>query len=213
MVGGRIRVLIAEDQQLIRQAVGALLVGDLIEIVGEAGDGLVAVDMAGVIQPDVVLMDIAMPKLDGIEATRRIKRLAPKVRVLMLTSTVSERQAADAVAAGADGYALKLLGRDELMAAMARVRAGTTYLAPGLDAAKVREMVEEQSFERPVALTAREREVVRLIAQGMSNREIADALNVAFKTADAHRTNAMQKLGVHNSAELATYAIRLGLIE
>jgi len=213
MLGGRIRILIAEDHQLIRQALGALLLGEQVEIVGEAGDGLAAVDLAGAIQPDVVLMDIAMPKLDGVEATRRIKRLAPKVPVLMLTSTASERQAADALAAGADGYALKMLGREELMAALAQVRAGKTYLAPGLDATKVRDLVDELSFDQRVALTAREREVVRLIAQGMSNREIAGALNVAFKTADAHRTNAMQKLGVHNSAELATYAIRHGLIE
>lgn len=133
--------------------------------------------------------------------------------MLVLTSTASERQAADAVAAGADGYALKQLGHDELVAAIAQVRTGKTYLAPGLDPAKFREMVAASTPDNRAALTTRERQVVQLIARGLSNREVAAALSVAFKTADAHRTNAMQKLGIHNSAELAAYAIRHGLIE
>jgi len=205
-----IRILIADDHRLVRQALGALLIGEDVEIVGEADNGLEAVELVRSTNPDVVLMDVAMPTLDGVEAIRRIKRLAPKVRVLVLTSTASERQAAAALAAGAAGCALKLLGHSELMEAITQVRAGKTYLAPGLDSAKVWELVA--GHDDRTALTARERQVVQLIAGGRSSREIADQLGVAFKTADAHRTNAMQKLGIHNSAELAAYAIRHGLI-
>lgn len=207
-----IRILIAEDQQLVRQGLAALLKAEDIEIVGQAEDGDGAVEMARALKPDIVLMDLSMPVLDGVEATRRIKRMAPQIRVLILTVANCERRVAEALAAGADGYALKKLGHDELMAAIASVRAGRHYLGPGLNEEAVREFLDGADTVA-VALTAREREVLRLIAQGLKNREIADTLSIAIKTVETHRTKIMQKLDLHNSAELATYAMRRGMIE
>lgn len=207
-----IRILIAEDQLLVRQGLAALLKAEDVEIIGEAEDGAAAVDMAKSLKPDIVLMDLSMPGLDGVEATRRLKRAAPQIRVLILTIANCERRVAEALAAGADGYALKRLGHEELMAAINSVRMGRQYLGPGLDAELVREHLDGGEANVP-SLTAREMEVLRLIAQGLKNREIADTLSIAIKTVETHRTKIMQKLDLHNSAELATYAIRRGLIE
>lgn len=207
-----IRILIAEDQQLVRQGLAALLKAEDIEIIGEAEDGEAAVDMARSLRPDIVLMDLSMPVLDGVEATRRIKRVAPQIKVLILTVANCERRVAEALAAGADGYALKKLGHDELLAAITAVRSGKHYLGPGLNEEAVREYLDGADTVA-VALTAREREVLRLIAQGLKNREIAETLSIAIKTVETHRTKIMQKLDLHNSAELATYAMRRGLIE
>lgn len=207
-----IRILIAEDQQLVRQGLAALLKVEDVEIVGEAEDGVAAIDMARALKPDIVLMDLSMPTLDGVEATRKLKRAMPQVRVLILTVANCERRVAEALAAGADGYALKKLGHEELMAAINSVRAGRPYLGPGLNEAQVREYLDGCDNSN-VSLTAREREVLRLIAQGLKNREIAETLSIAIKTVETHRTKIMQKLDLHNSAELAAYAIRRGLIE
>ncbi|MCA1907499.1 MAG: response regulator transcription factor [Magnetospirillum sp.] len=207
-----IRILIAEDQLLVRQGLAALLKAEDVQIVGEAEDGAAAVDMAKSLRPDIVLMDLSMPVLDGVEATRRLKRAAPQIRVLILTVANCERRVAEALAAGADGYALKRLGHEELMAAINSVRMGRQYLGPGLDVELVRDHLDGGDANVP-ALTARELEVLRLIAQGLKNREIADTLSIAIKTVETHRTKIMQKLDLHNSAELATYAIRRGLIE
>lgn len=207
-----IRILIAEDQLLVRQGLAALLKAEDVEIIGEAEDGVSAVDMAKSLKPDIVLMDLSMPGLDGVEATRRLKRAAPQIRVLILTIANCERRVAEALAAGADGYALKRLGHEELMSAINSVRMGRQYLGPGLDVELVREHLDGGEANVP-SLTAREMEVLRLIAQGLKNREIADTLSIAIKTVETHRTKIMQKLDLHNSAELATYAIRRGLIE
>lgn len=207
-----VRILIAEDQQLVRQGLIALLAVDDVTIVGEAEDGKGAVEMAKALSPDVVLMDLSMPVLDGVEATRRIKQLAPQVRVLVLTVANCERRVAEALAAGADGYALKKLGHAELMAAIAAVCGGKTYLGPGLSEDLVKEYLEGSELGGG-SLTARERQVLQLIARGLKNREIADELGIAIKTVETHRTKIMQKLDLHNSAELAAYAIRRGLIE
>jgi two-component system response regulator NreC len=207
-----VRILIAEDQQLVRQGLVALLAVDDVTIVGEAEDGKGALEMARTLSPDVVLMDLSMPELDGVEATRRIKQVAPQVRVLVLTVANCERRVAEALAAGADGYALKKLGHAELMAAINAVCAGKTYLGPGLSEELVKEYLEGSDMAGG-SLTAREREVLQLIARGNKNREIADDLGIAIKTVETHRTKIMQKLDLHNSAELAAYAIRRGLIE
>jgi DNA-binding NarL/FixJ family response regulator len=157
-------------------------------------------------------MDLSMPELDGVEATRRIKQVAPQVRVLVLTVANCERRVAEALAAGADGYALKKLGHAELMAAIHAVCSGKTYLGPGLSEDLVKEYLDGVELAGG-SLTAREREVLQLIARGLKNREIADDLGIAIKTVETHRTKIMQKLDLHNSAELAAYAIRRGLIE
>jgi len=208
---GLVRILIAEDQELVRQGLAALLKTEAVDIVGEAEDGAAAVEMTRALRPDIVLMDLSMPTLDGVEATRRIKRASPQIRVLILTIANCERRVAEALAAGADGYALKKTGHAELMSAIGTVCAGKTYLGPGLNEDMVREILD--GGEAGAVLTARESEVLRLIAQGLKNREIADTLSIAIKTVETHRTKIMQKLDLHNSAELATYAIRRGLID
>ncbi len=208
-----VRIVIAEDQELVRQGLVALLATDDVTVVGEAEDGKGAVAMALSLLPDVVLMDLSMPELDGVEATRRIKQKTPQVKVLVLTIANCERRVAEALAAGADGYALKKLGHGELMAAVNAVCSGKTYLGPGLSADLVKEYLEGADAGGGGSLTGRERQVLRLIAQGQKNREIADELGIAIKTVETHRTKIMQKLDLHNSAELAAYAIRRGLIE
>ena len=207
-----IRILIAEDQQLVRQGFAALLKSEDVEIVGEVEDGVAAVEMAKVLRPDIVLMDMSMPLLDGVEATRRIKRAQPGVRVLILTIANCEHRVAEALAAGADGYALKRLSHGQLMEAIVSVCAGRSYLGPGLNGDLVKEYLNGGEAQG-AKLTAREAQVLRLIAQGLKNREIADSLTIAIKTVETHRTKIMQKLDLHNSAELATYAIRRGLID
>lgn len=207
-----IRILIAEDQLLLRQGLAALLKAEDVEIVGEVEDGAAAVEMAKALKPDIVLMDLSMPTLDGVEATRKLKRAVPQVRVLIFTIANCERRVAEALAAGADGYALKKLGHEELMAAIHSVRSGRPYLGPGLNESQVREYLDGTDISNP-SLTVREHEVLRLIAQGLKNREIAETLSIAIKTVETHRAKIMQKLDLHNSAELAAYAIRRGLIE
>ena len=207
-----IRLLIAEDQQLIRQGLAALLGDEDLVIEGEASDGVVAVEMCMSLRPDLVLMDLAMPGLDGVEATRRIKRAMPHVRVLILSGASFENRVAEAFAAGADGYALKKLGQDELKLAIRAVASGKRYLSPSIDPELVREYIEAEATIG-VKLTDREREVLQLIAKGFKNREISLTLKIAVKTVETHRTKIMQKLDLHNSAELATYAIRRGMIE
>ncbi len=207
-----IRLLIVEDQKLVRQGLAVLLSGNDIVIEGEASDGVAAVDLARTLAPDVVLMDLSMPGLDGVEATRRIKAGAPSVRILVLSSSSVENRVAEAIAAGADGYASKLMGQDELIAAIHTVHSGKRYLGPGIDPELVREYIEAEATVG-VKLTDREREVLQLIAKGFKNREISATLKIAVKTVETHRTKIMQKLDLHNSAELATYAIRRGMIE
>jgi len=207
-----IRLLIAEDQQLIRQGLAALLGDEDIVIEGEASNGADAVALAIRLRPDLVLMDLSMPGLDGVEATRRIKHTLPQIRVLVLSGASFENRVAEAFAAGADGYALKKLGQDELKSAIRAVAAGRRYLGPGIDPDLVREYIEAEATVG-IKLTDREREVLQLIAKGFKNREISDTLKIAVKTVETHRTKIMQKLDLHNSAELATYAIRRGMIE
>lgn len=207
-----VRIVIAEDQQLVRQGLTALLRTEDVEIVGQSGDGTQAVELARALRPDIVLMDLSMPGLDGVAATQQIKRSAPGVRVLILTVANCEWRVAEALAAGADGYALKQSGHDELMSAIATVQSGRMYLGPGLDADQVRGYLDSETGNG-ANLTAREREVLRLIAQGFKNREIAQTLTIAVKTVETHRTKIMQKLDLHNSAELAAYAFRRGMIE
>ena len=207
-----IRLRRAEDQQLIRQGLTALLGDEDLVIEGEASDGVVAVEMCLSLRPDLVLMDLAMPGLDGVEATRRIKRALPQIRVLILSGASFENRVAEAFAAGADGYALKKMGQDELKLAIRAVASGKRYLSPSIDPELVREYIEAEATIG-VKLTDREREVLQLIAKGFKNREISLTLKIAVKTVETHRTKIMQKLDLHNSAELATYAIRRGMIE
>jgi two-component system response regulator NreC len=215
----RIRVLLADDHALFREGVRSLLATQPdIEVVGEVEDGRAAVAQAAALKPDVVLMDITMPQLDGIEATRQIAQREPGVRVLVLTMHDNEEVFLRALGAGAAGYVLKRSGGLELMSAIRSTHQGHSYLSPYLAKALMSDYLQRTdrgSAETPPGkrLSAREQEILKLIAEGHSSREIAEMLDLSVKTVHNHRTRLMTKLDIHRNADLVKYAIRLGMVE
>lgn len=210
----KIRVLIADDHAILREGLRSLLaLQDDIEVVGEAADGQAALDLTRQLQPDIVLMDIAMPGMDGLEATRRLKQEHPATRVLILTQHDNREYVFSLLQAGAAGYVLKKAGGAEVINAIRSVHQEGAFLPPGI----AREVMERY-IQRPVEetgrphLTEREKEVLRLVAEGKSNKEIAELLCLSVKTVMAHRTNIMEKLDLHSRTELVKYAIRQGII-
>jgi DNA-binding NarL/FixJ family response regulator len=211
----KIRVLIVDDHAVFRQGICALLARRKdIEVVGEAGDGKQAIEQVGALEPDVVLMDIAMPGMNGLEATREIQRRSPGARVLVLTQYESREYVQSLLRAGAAGYVLKLARIDELVEAIRTVHTKGAFLQPDVFPAIV-EGIAQTAPPEPEArsvLTEREKEIVLLIAEGLSGREIAERLCISAKTVVTHRQNIMEKLGVHNTAELMRAAIREGIV-
>ena len=207
-----IRVLIADDHAVVRQGLRTFLaLQEDVEVVGEAEDGLEAVDGAERLQPDVALMDLVMPRLDGIEAIRRIREVSPETRVIVLTSFVDEDRMIPAVRAGAAGYLMKDVQPQELVRAIRTVHGGEVLLPPSV----VAKLMEEVAAERPGAgeiLTAREREVLTLVARGRANKLIALDLGVSEKTVKAHVSNILGKLGLHDRTQAALYAVREGIV-
>lgn len=212
-----IRVVIADDHAMFRAGLRALLaVEDDIEVVGEAADGEEAVARCEDLAPDVVVMDILMPVLNGIEATRRIATDCPAARVLVLSMYDDEEHVQQLLAAGAAGFVLKHATSDELVQAIREVFAGGMPLSPSVAAKVVRDYARrvrgEQESTASSTLTAREREVLTLVARGQTNQAIAERLGLSRKTVEVHRTNLMRKLGLHDVTELVKYALRAGLI-
>ncbi len=210
-----IRILIADDHAIVRAGIRALLqLHPDFEVVGEAADGHEAILQARHLQPDVILMDLAMPGMDGLAATHEIRRIAPQTRVLVLSQHENREYVLPALRAGAAGYVLKRAPDDTLVRAIRAVYAGETYIDPRLADLLVEEV--RRSGEGPAdpldTLTEREREILVLLAQGKSYQEIAQTLFISVKTVDFHRTNLMRKLGLKNRAELVQFAIRRGLI-
>jgi NarL family two-component system response regulator LiaR len=204
-----IRILIVEDQRIVREGLRAVLEDeDEIAIVGEAANGQEAIDLFARLKPDVVLMDLQMPIVDGPEATRRIRELAPDAHILVLTTYATDEFIFKALRAGARGYLLKDASVDELMAAIRTVHAGQTLLAPAVAA----RLVVGVSSGGPEPLTPRELEVLTLMGQGRSNAEIADALAIAPRTAKVHVQNILSKLGATNRTEAVSIAVRQNLI-
>ncbi len=186
-----------------------------VEIIGEASSGEEAVAAIETLTPDVVLMDVAMPGMGGIEATRRIKAVQPKVAVLALTMHEDEEYFFEMLAAGASGYVPKRAAPDDLMSAIRIVKQGDVYIYPSLARLLVKDFLHRSETSAPETreeLTPREQEVLTFIAEGNSNREIAEALVISVKTVDRHRENIMRKLQLHNRVELVKYAIEKGLI-
>ena len=218
-MGDTIRVLLVDDHTILREGIKSLLSAhDHIEVVGEADDGEQAVERVGELGPDVVLMDISMPGINGIQATRTIKEEHPETKILILTMHDEEGYIYPIFKAGASGYVVKRTATRELVSAIEAVMEGNTIMHPSvartliIDGARDESPGEAQDLDFYDGLTERELEVVTLVAEGMTNREIADELHISIKTVQAHRSNIMEKLDVHDRVALTKYAIKKGLI-
>ncbi len=213
-----IKILLADDHRLLREGLRDLLAREAdFTVVGEAANGEETVQLVRTLQPDVVLMDIAMPGLSGIEATRRIVRGASSPKVVALSMHMEKEFITDMLRAGASGYVLKDCGFEELALAIRAAAQGKTYLSPDIADLVVEEAVQHAgssaSSEDPAfaVLTSREREVLQLLAEGLSTKEIAATLGVSVKTIETHRQHIMEKLGLRSVAALTKYAVRMGL--
>ena len=211
------RILIVEDHTILREGLKALLTTNPgIEIAGEAGDGREAIWLVEKLDPDMVLMDLSMPRMDGMQAIREIKRRWPKMKILALTAHKTEEYVLTTLKAGADGYLLKDSTYQEMMTAVTSVLSGKRYLSPGISEGVIEGYLEgRQTIKIQGAwdnLTIREREVLKLIAEGHRNKEIAELLVISPKTVEKHRANLMIKLNFHNVSELTAYAIEKGLV-
>jgi len=215
----RIAVLLADDHTVVRQGLCAILSAeDDIEVVGEAQNGREAVRMAEAHPPDVVLMDVAMPLLNGAGATRQILKLVPSAKVLVLSSYSNDECLRQLMDAGAAGYVLKHTAANELLLAIREVQSGRPFFSPTI-AKRLREQGQERREDRPVTeksapeLTMRESEVLQLIAEGFSNKQIASELEISIKTVEKHRQQVMNKLNIHEVAGLTRYAISKAMVE
>lgn len=213
-----IRLLLVDDQDIVRAGLRSLLEGyPEIEVVGEAGGGSEAITLATQLWPDVVLMDLTMPDMSGAEATRRIKETAPQVHVLALTIHEDEAYFFEMLNAGASGYVPKRASPDDLLSAIRVAAAGDVFLHPLVAGALVQDYlrrvqsgVEHESYD---GLTRRQREVLTLIAEGISNQDIATKLKISVRTVERHRENIMGRLNLHSRTDLVKYALRKGLIQ
>lgn len=205
-----IRVLLADDHSVVRQGLRMFLALDSeLEVVAEAANGAEAVRLANELKPDVVLMDLLMPEMDGIEATATIRRQLPDTEVIALTSVLEDEKVFGAIRAGAIGYLLKDTEADELCRAIKAAAAGQVQLSPQAAARLMREVRPPDS---PDDLTPRETEVLRLLARGLANKEIARDLSIGEKTVKTHVSNILSKLGVLSRTQAALYAVRAGLV-
>lgn len=212
-----IRILLADDHTILRDGIRNLLDEEAdMEVVGEAEDGREAVRLACELKPAVVVMDVAMPLLNGVEATRQIKRDCPECQVLMLTMHDDEEYIRQVLAAGALGYVLKYAAASELFGAIRAVNRGEAVLSPAITRLVIEDFLRWANVQpnyTPNGLTPREREVLQLVAEGYTNKEISQILSVSIKTVQAHRSNLMQKLDLHDRGELIKYAIQKKIIE
>lgn len=214
----KIRVFVVDDHSLLREGLRSLLEGvPDIELVGEAGEGMEAVVKTQELVPDVVLMDIAMPGLNGLEATRQIKQETPRVKVLILTVHESDQYLRATLEAGASGYVVKTGSSDKLLSAIRAVHRGDAYLSPSIARMLVKDYLQRAERGEKTAgfqgLTKREKETLMHIAEDKKTREIANLLGISMRTVQAHRTSLMEKLGVRNSAELIEFALREGVLD
>ncbi len=212
------RILLADDHKVLRSGLRRILEEQPdLEVVGEAGDGREAVDLAHALQPDIVVMDIAMPQMNGMEATRQIVARNPNINVLILSMYSDENYIVQVLRAGARGYLLKDSAEDDLISAVRSVNAGLPFFSPkiarllvGDSMQRLRDEAATDSYE---LLTPREREVLQLIAEGKSNKEVAAQLFVSPTTVETHRARIMDKLDLHSTAEIVLYAVRKGIIK
>jgi two-component system response regulator NreC len=212
----KIRVLLAEDHTIVRQGIAAVLGAESdMDVVGEASNGLEAIELAKNLGPDVILMDIGMRQLNGLEATREIKRLFPSIKVLVLTMYDNEEWIFQILKAGASGYLIKDSAMTDLTSALRAVYQGDSYLSPSISKRVIEEYIRKaESGEKKGVedlLSGREREILQLIAEGNSIPQISNLLCISKKTVEAHKTHIMEKLNIHDKVGLIKYAIRTGL--
>ncbi|MET4924768.1 response regulator transcription factor [Streptomyces sp. PSRA5] len=211
------RILLADDHALVRRGVRLILDGEPdLTVVAEAGDGAEAIEMAREHRPDLAILDIAMPRLTGLQAARELSRLLPDTRILILTMYDNEQYFFEALKCGASGYVLKSVADRDLLEACRAAMRDEPFLYPGAVTALIRNYLDRvrQGDSIPEkAVTAREEEILKLVAEGHSSKEIADLLVISAKTVERHRANLLQKLGLKDRVELTRYAIRAGLIE
>jgi DNA-binding NarL/FixJ family response regulator len=211
------RVIIAEDHTILREGLRALLSTDpRFEVVAEAEDGHVAVDSCETHRPDLLLMDLSMPRMNGLEAIKELKKQNSSMKIIALTVHKAEEYILATLQAGADGYVLKDATHSELVMAMEHVMTGKRYLSPGVSEKVIEGYLEgKKTLKSKTAwdtLTSREREILKLISEGYKNKGIADYLCISLKTVEKHRANLMKKLDLHNAAELTAYAMKKGLV-
>ncbi len=211
------KVVIVEDHKLFREGLKALLSDrEGLEVVGEAGDGIEAIRTVKQCRPDILLLDLSMPKMNGISVMKEIKSQFPEIKIMALTIHESDQYVLEAFEAGADGYCLKDAGRNELMVAVDSVLAGKRYISPSISDSVLegyltghKKLKSKTSWD---TITQREREVLKLLGEGYQNKEISDMLHISVKTVEKHRANIMNKLDLHNAAALTAYAIEHGLV-
>ncbi len=212
----RVKVILVDDHNLVRAGIRGLIEAtNCAEVVAETGDGRSLVELVALHSPDVVLLDVSLPGLNGLDALTRVKRESPSTKVLMLSMHANERYVVQALRAGASGYLLKDAAAEELQLSIAAVVSGKTYLSPAVSMVLIADLRDgHQVGAGPIGrLTVRHREVLQLIAEGKATKEIARILDVSVKTVEAHRAQLMQRLDIHDVAGLVRFAIRSGLIE
>ena len=213
----RLRIVLADDHTILREGLRALLSTDPnFEIIGEAVDGREAVRCVEKLEPDLLLMDLSMPRMSGMDAISEVKKRYPETKIIALTVHKTEEYLLTTLQAGADGYVLKDATHDELVMAIHNVMAGKSYLSPGISEKVIEGYLEGKEGSQVVSswqkLSQREREVLKLIAEGYKNKEIAEDLCISLKTVEKHRANLMKKLDLHNAAGLTVYAVERGLV-
>jgi two-component system response regulator NreC len=207
-----IRVMLADDHVLVRQSLKSLLEREGFQVVGEASDGQEAIRKVESLRPEIAVMDISMPILNGVDAARELSRSFPKTKAILLTQHDENQYISEALEAGVKGYVLKSQAASELVQAIEQVSRGQVYLSPGV-ARVVAEAFRTKSENPKDPLTSRERQVLQLIAEGKSTKDVASLLGISVKTAESHRTRLMQKLDIHETASLVRYAVRRGIVE
>ena len=208
----RLRILLADDHQIVRQGLKGMLEREGFEVVGEAADGREAVRLAGDLSPDVAILDFSMPRLNGLDAAREILRTSPRMALILLTMHTDDHRVVGALRAGIRAYVLKTQAAEELVQAIREVSRGGTFLSPGVSHVVVQAYLAKTDLP-PDPLSPREREVLQLVAEGKTTKEIAAELGLTTKTAESYRAKIMEKLDIHDTAGLVRYAIRQGLIQ
>ena len=213
----KLKIVLAEDHTILREGLRALLSADpSFEIIGEAQNGREAVRCVERLEPDLLLMDLSMPRMSGMDAIREIKNRYPDIKIIALTVHKTEEYLLTTLKAGADGYVLKDATHEELVMAIKNVMSGKSYLSPGVSEKVIEGYLEGRESNRSLSpwetLSQREREVLKLIAEGFKNKEIAEDLCISLKTVEKHRANLMKKLDLHNAAALTVYAVQKGLV-